>query len=65
MALSVTYGIPSSKSGFHVLTGAVQLACSSPTTPATIVVATGFDTDATWNTVSASTVSGSPTLRTP
>jgi hypothetical protein len=65
VALAVTYGSPSLKSGFHVFTGSVHVACSAPTTPAMTVDATGFDTDATSNTVSASTFSGAPTLRTP
>ena len=65
MALAVTYGSLNAKSGFQVITGSVQFALPCPTTPATIVDATGFDTDATWKTVAGSIVSGSPTLRTP
>ena len=37
----------------------------SPTNPASAVADTGLDIEAIWNTVSASTVSGLPTSRTP
>ena len=61
----MTYGSENWKSGFQDFTESVQLALPWPTTPAMIVLATGLETEATWNTVSGSTVAGSPTLRTP
>jgi hypothetical protein len=45
--------------------GSSQATTPSPTSAATTVEAIGFDIDAIWNTVSASTVSGLPTCRAP
>ena len=65
MTCVVTHGSFSLNHGRCFITGVSQPTIPACTCRATIVAVTGFDSDAIWNTVSASTVSGAPTLRMP
>ena len=47
------------------MTGVSQRTADLPTSRATTVAPTDFDTEASWKTVSASTGSGLPASRTP
>ncbi len=61
----VTYGSASANVGRWVTIGVSQATVPAPTCVATTVAPTGLDNDASWKTVSASTLSGLPMSRTP
>ena len=61
----VTHGSASLNHGRCFTTGVSQDTVPTSTSRATTVAATDFDSDAIWNTVSASTGSGAPALRMP
>ena len=65
MTCDVTHGSFSLNHGRCFATGVSHATRPAATSRATTVAVTGFDSDAIWNTVSASTVSGAPTLRMP
>ncbi len=65
MRWSVTHGSASANPGSFEITGVSQSTVPIPTSWATTVAPTDFDTDASWNTVSASTVALLPNSRTP
>lgn len=61
----VTSGSESAKSGRYVVTGSDQDTSFLVTAAETHVLPTDFDTDASWKTVSASTLASLPSSRTP
>ena len=61
----VTAGSASWKFGRYLTTGSDQLTVPSVTACAMTVLPIDFETDANWNTVFSSTVSGLPTSLTP
>ena len=61
----VTRGSDSVKSGRWSVTGSDQASCPLLTAAETQVLPMDFDSDASWNTVSGSILSGSPTFFTP
>ncbi len=62
---SVTQGSASAKFGSTLWIGSFQEILPSPTRVDMTVAPIGLDSDASWKTVSASTFSVVPTLRTP
>src|ERR1700712_933713 len=65
VTLAVTAGSANAKLGRFVTTGVDQLTVPLPISSATTVAPIGLDNEASWKTVSASTVSGLPTSLTP
>ena len=65
VTLAVTYGSDMANDGSRSTMRSSHVITLSPTSPASTVDDSGLDSDASWNTVSASTGSGLPTSRTP